>query len=151
MAATRNGAAIVCITVAIGILYSGAPAAQGRGTRATIAPGSPQALREWDARTQSMLRTGELRTRQVRPDTLIPGHGAPMARDDFVRWRAAFDAWLGCAASDGPAAQCAENWLRDAAGFYTAAEAEGVRMLAEAYVAEVLRAPASERMAYCRA
>jgi glyoxylase-like metal-dependent hydrolase (beta-lactamase superfamily II) len=81
--------------------------------------------------------------------TLIPGHGAPMTRADFARWRGAFDAWLTCAASDRPPGQCAEGWMRDAAGFYTAGEAAGVRMLAEGYVAEVLRAPASKRMAYC--
>jgi glyoxylase-like metal-dependent hydrolase (beta-lactamase superfamily II) len=83
--------------------------------------------------------------------TLIPGHGNPMTRADFARWRAAFDTWLGCAASDYPAAQCADGWMRDAAGFYTGAEAEGVRMLAEAYVARVLRAPKGDRMAYCSA
>jgi hypothetical protein len=41
--------------------------------------------------------------------------------------------------------------MEDAAGFYTADEAEGARALAEAYVARVLRAPADERMAYCTA
>jgi len=84
MAATRNGAAIVCLTVALGILGSRVPAAQGRGTRATIAPDSPQALRDWDTRTQSMLRTGELRIRQVRADTLIPGDVVERA-DQYYR------------------------------------------------------------------
>ena len=83
--------------------------------------------------------------------TLIPGHGAPMTRADFSRWRGAFETWLACAASDRPAAQCAEGWMRDADGFYALDEAQGVRMFAEAYVTEVLRAPASERMAYCSA
>jgi glyoxylase-like metal-dependent hydrolase (beta-lactamase superfamily II) len=81
--------------------------------------------------------------------TLIPGHGSRMARGDFARWRGAFEAWLDCARSARPAAQCAEGWMRDAAGFYSAEEAAGARMLAEGYVAEVLRAPAGERMAYC--
>ncbi len=83
--------------------------------------------------------------------TLIPGHGAAMTRAQFTRWRGAFDTWLDCAASDRPAAQCAEGWMRDASGFYTADEAAGAARLAEAYVSEVLRAPASERMAYCAA
>jgi glyoxylase-like metal-dependent hydrolase (beta-lactamase superfamily II) len=83
--------------------------------------------------------------------TLIPGHGAPMTRADFDRWRGAFGAWLDCAASDRAAAECADGWMRDAAGFYTAAEAGAARELAEGYVAEVLRAPANERMAYCAA
>ena len=83
--------------------------------------------------------------------TLVPGHGAPMTRADFARWRDAFDGWLACAASERQAAQCADGCMRDAAGFYTAEEAAGARLLAEAYVAEVLRAPARERMAYCAA
>jgi glyoxylase-like metal-dependent hydrolase (beta-lactamase superfamily II) len=80
---------------------------------------------------------------------LIPGHGAPMTRADFARWRGAFESWLGCAASDRAASDCAERWMSDAAGFYTAEDAAGARMLAEAYVSQVLRAPASERMGYC--
>lgn len=83
--------------------------------------------------------------------TLIPGHGAVMTRSDFKRWREAFTTWLDCAASQTPAAHCAEGWLRDAAGFYTEAEREGVRYLAEAYVAELLRLPAEQREGYCRA
>ncbi len=83
--------------------------------------------------------------------TLIPGHGVPMTREDFGRWRAAFGGWLDCAASNRAAAECAEGWMRDAAGFYTADEREGARELAEAYVGEVLRKPASERMDYCAA
>lgn len=79
---------------------------------------------------------------------LIPGHGAPMDRAQFGRWRAAFDAWLDCAASDAAPARCAEGWMRDAAGFYTEGEREDARFLAEAYVAEVIRKP-EERMAYC--
>ena len=81
--------------------------------------------------------------------TLIPGHGDPMSRADFARWRGAFESWLGCAASDRAASECAERWMNDAEGFYTAEEAAGVRMLAEAYVSQVLRVPASERMGYC--
>ena len=81
--------------------------------------------------------------------TLIPGHGAPMTRADFARWRAAFESWLDCAASDRAASDCAEGWMSDAAGFFTAKESESARMLAEAYVSQLLRAPASERMGYC--
>jgi glyoxylase-like metal-dependent hydrolase (beta-lactamase superfamily II) len=82
--------------------------------------------------------------------TLIPGHGAPMTRADFARWRGAFEGWLDCAASDRAAADCAEGWIHDAAGFYTTAEEQDSRELAKAYIAQVLRAPASDRMAYCR-
>lgn len=82
---------------------------------------------------------------------LVPGHGAPMTRDDFDRWRGAFESWLDCAASLHPARECADTWMRDAEGFYTPDEAVSARMLAEAYVGETLRKPANERMAYCAA
>ena len=84
MSVTRNGAALACLTAALGLLVSRAPAAQSRGSLATIVPGSAQSLRDWDTRTQSMLRAGELRLRQVRDDTLIPGHVVERA-DQYYR------------------------------------------------------------------
>lgn len=83
--------------------------------------------------------------------TLIPGHGAPMTRADFARWRTAFGIWLDCARSDKPVAACTDGWMEDARGFYTEAEADSVRQLQDYYVSEVLRAPAERRVDYCRA
>ena len=84
MSATRNGAALACLTAALALLAGPAPTAQNRGSLATIVPGSSQALRDWDTRTQSMLRSGELRIRQVRDDTLLPGHVVERA-DQYYR------------------------------------------------------------------
>ena len=84
MSAFRNGALLACVTAALGLLSSRAPSAQARGTLATIVPGSIQELRAWDTRTQSMLRSGELRMRQVREDTLLPGHTVERA-DQYYR------------------------------------------------------------------
>jgi thermolysin len=84
MSVTRNGAALACVTAALGLLFTHTPAAQSQGTLATIVPGSLRALRDWSARTDSMLRTGELRIRQVRDDTLIPGHVVERA-DQYYR------------------------------------------------------------------
>src|SRR5260370_1130023 len=84
MSVTRNGAALACVTVAPGLLFTHTPAAQSQGTLATIVPGSLRALRDWSERTDSMLRTGELRMRQVRADTLIPGHVVERA-DQYYR------------------------------------------------------------------
>jgi len=81
--------------------------------------------------------------------TLIPGHGAPMSRADFDRWRGAFERWLDCADSDKDAAACADGWMRDARGFYTATEEPSARMLAEAYITQIIRAPKAERPPYC--
>ncbi|HMC76404.1 MAG TPA: M4 family metallopeptidase [Vicinamibacterales bacterium] len=81
----RNAAAFACVTAAaLHLAFGPAPAAQGRSGLATIAPTSLPALREWDARTQSMLRSGELRLRQVRADTLLAGHVVERA-DQYYR------------------------------------------------------------------
>jgi hypothetical protein len=39
--------------------------------------------------------------------------------------------------------------MADATGFYTQSEREGVRYLAEAHVAELLRLPRDQREGYC--
>ncbi|MGX7952332.1 MBL fold metallo-hydrolase [Tsuneonella sp. HG249] len=85
----------------------------------------------------------------ARWDTLIPGHGAPMDRAAFGRWRTAFDGFVECGRSEASADACAERWLADANGFYSDAERESVRQLIVYYVTEVLRAPVEKRMAYC--
>jgi thermolysin len=73
MTLLRRGAALACAT-AIGVVLSmRPPAAQSRLHLETIAAAAPQALRSWDATTTSMLRTGDLRMRQTRQDTLIAG------------------------------------------------------------------------------
>jgi thermolysin len=84
MSVIRNGAAVACATAALGLLLTHTPTAQEGGTLAAIMPGSPQALRAWSERTDSMLRTGELRMRQVRDDTLITGHVVQRA-DQYYR------------------------------------------------------------------
>lgn len=80
--------------------------------------------------------------------TLIPGHGAPMNRAEFGRWHSAFANFVDCARSDSTAEACADGWDRDAAGFFTPAEAPSVRELSLYYI-DVLRAPAEQQMAYC--
>jgi thermolysin len=75
MIRSRTVATLVCVTAALTVLFPGRrPAAQTRATLHTIAAGTPQAVRDWDTLTTSMLRSGELRIRQVREDTLKPGH-----------------------------------------------------------------------------
>jgi thermolysin len=70
----RRGATIACATAALAVLLAARPpAAQTRPHLQTIAAASSAPLRTWDATTASMLRTGELRVRQVRQDTLVAG------------------------------------------------------------------------------
>ncbi|HEX5476041.1 MAG TPA: M4 family metallopeptidase [Vicinamibacterales bacterium] len=63
----------VCFAAVLLLALSGGPSAQTPQTLVTIAPASLTELRSWDVRTQQMLRDGELRVRDSRPDTLIPG------------------------------------------------------------------------------
>jgi thermolysin len=56
------------------LLHASAQARREAPARAvTIAPTSPRDLRRWDAQIQAMLRSGELRIRKIRDDTLIAG------------------------------------------------------------------------------
>src|SRR5688500_5727074 len=75
------------MTAVLAVVLGPAPSAQGPAAPrrlATIAASSPQALRQWDAATQSMLRSGELRVRQVRDDTQLPGRVTERA-DQYYR------------------------------------------------------------------
>ena len=47
----------------------------------------------------------------------VPGHGAPMSREQFNTYRAAFKRFRACVATDGPAAACAAGWTKDIAPF----------------------------------
>ena len=82
--------------------------------------------------------------------TLVPGHGAPMDRAGFARYRRAFDRLLECAAGDGAAADCREAWLRDADGLIAAGDLALARSLLDHYLPHVLRAPSERRARHCR-
>ena len=44
--------------------------------------------------------------------TVVPGHGAPMARPQFLTYKAAFEAYTDCAHGTRPSADCATDWLK---------------------------------------
>ena len=72
-------------------------------------------------------------------ERLVPGHGAPLTRAGFARYRVAFDRLLACAASDAAPARCVDTW-RDAAGALLAGHPEAqVQGLVEYYVTQRLR------------
>ena len=81
--------------------------------------------------------------------TLIPGHGAPMGRRQFLQWRSAFDNLLDCAASTRPKAACVVGWRRDAAAFIPAGERR-IDSMVGYYLDSRLRAAPAERNKYCR-
>jgi thermolysin len=76
-----------CIAAAIGLGFVPSPSAQtprAAGRVAAFAAGSAQDLRQWDPVAASMLRSGELRVRQVREDTPCPGRRVERA-DQYYR------------------------------------------------------------------
>lgn len=81
--------------------------------------------------------------------TLVPGHGEPMSRHQFLQWRTAFDNLLDCAASAQPKHACVAGWKRDAAAFIPAGDRRIDGMVGY-YLDTRLRAPPAERGKYCR-
>jgi glyoxylase-like metal-dependent hydrolase (beta-lactamase superfamily II) len=81
--------------------------------------------------------------------TLIPGHGAPMTKPQFLQWRTAFGNLLDCSATDRAKAECVAGWKRDAAAFIPAGDRRIDGMVGY-YLDTRLRAPQAEREKYCR-
>ena len=74
------------------------------------------------------------RLAQVDFKLLVPGHGAPLDRAGFERYRKAFDRLLACAASDAAQEACIDGWLRDAGPLVPAGEQAFARTLMGYYV-----------------
>ena len=81
---------------------------------------------------------------------LIPGHGAPMTRPQFLRWRAAFNALLDCSESSQPRQACIDGWMSEAAEFIPQVDHARVARMAGYYIDSRLRAPVAERKRFCR-
>lgn len=82
--------------------------------------------------------------------TLIPGHGEPMDRSQFLAWRTAFNNLLDCGASGHARGECIAGWRRDAAQFIAPADQARMGQMAGYYIDSRLRASADERQRYCR-
>ena len=83
-------------------------------------------------------------------ERLVPGHGPVMSRDDFGRYRRAFDDLLACAASPSPEADCAAGWASGLGPLLAAdAQARAASMLG--YYLGQLRAPPAQRDRFCAA
>jgi len=67
------GIAGVSLALASAALFTIAPSAQGPRKATTVSAASSRDLREWDAEASAMLRSGDLRVRQIRADTLLAG------------------------------------------------------------------------------
>ncbi|MBZ0233337.1 MAG: hypothetical protein K8M05_13495 [Deltaproteobacteria bacterium] len=82
-------------------------------------------------------------------ERLVPGHGDTMTREQFTAWRAAFDAWLDCAASPADVATCVATWRTGAAAFIAPGDEARIDEYAAYYTTEILRSP-DARDRFCR-
>jgi glyoxylase-like metal-dependent hydrolase (beta-lactamase superfamily II) len=82
--------------------------------------------------------------------TLIPGHGDPMSRDQFLAWRTAYNNLLDCAASDATRDACIAGWRRDAGQFIGAGRERMIDEYTGYYIDTRLRAAAEEKLRYCQ-
>ena len=82
--------------------------------------------------------------------TLIPGHGNPMDRADFLTWRKAYNDFVDCGHSGADKKQCVDGWIRDAARFIDAEHADYARGAAEYYLDTRLRSSPEEQQQYCK-
>jgi len=82
--------------------------------------------------------------------TLIPGHGDPMTRADFLTWQKAYNAFVDCGHSSADKKQCVDGWVRDAAKFIDAEHEGYARAAAEYYLDTRLRSSAEEQQKYCK-
>ncbi|WP_088280752.1 MBL fold metallo-hydrolase [Ideonella sp. A 288] len=83
--------------------------------------------------------------------TLVPGHGAPMSRQQFGTWRGAFDGLLACAASQATDMTCSEGWVKALGDLLPVAEHKRAQAMVGYYLQHRLRAAPVERDRYCSA
>jgi glyoxylase-like metal-dependent hydrolase (beta-lactamase superfamily II) len=82
--------------------------------------------------------------------TVIPGHGAPMTRPDFLLWKTAYNNLLKCGRSTVDKAVCAANWKKDAVRFIDEAHRDYAGQAADYYISTRLRSSPEEQQKYCK-
>ncbi len=83
--------------------------------------------------------------------TLIPGHGAPMTKPQFLAWKSAFDRLAECGRADVPVATCVEGWMTNAAPFIAEDKKAYVRDAAAYYIETRMRSKPEEQQKFCAA
>jgi glyoxylase-like metal-dependent hydrolase (beta-lactamase superfamily II) len=73
---------------------------------------------------------------------LIPGHGSPLDRGQFVVYRESYYRLLRCSGSAAPKLACIEGWLRDAGALFPKEQEPLARSLLRAYLDRDLSAHA---------
>ncbi len=80
---------------------------------------------------------------------LIPGHGPPMRRQDFIAYRRAFDSLLACAASTRPATECVADWFADGGALIADNDPGNGHEMVTYYVEQVLRGDPTRLATLC--
>lgn len=84
-------------------------------------------------------------------ETLIPGHGPPMRRESFERYRSTYGRLLACADTDQPKDACIDGWIAGLGPLLAQEDATFVRRLLGYYMDEHLRAAPERRARHCAA
>lgn len=82
--------------------------------------------------------------------TIIPGHGAPMTRPDFLQWKLAYNNLLTCGRSSADKASCVAGWQKDAARFIDEAHKGYAPAAADYYIDTRLRSSPEEQQKFCK-
>ena len=82
--------------------------------------------------------------------TLIPGHGPPMSRADFLQWRTAYKNFVACGRSAASEKVCIAGWQNAAAKFIQSDHKDYVNGAAGYYIETRLRSSPQEQQRYCR-
>jgi glyoxylase-like metal-dependent hydrolase (beta-lactamase superfamily II) len=80
---------------------------------------------------------------------LVPGHGPPLTREQFERYRSGFTALLACAASESSDGDCVEGWLQSLGPLVPEPERELARALLGYYLTNLLRAGPGDAARWC--
>ena len=84
-------------------------------------------------------------------DWLVPGHGTPMHRKEFLAYAQAFYNVLDCAAGTLPKNACIDGWTRDASGLIDSKDLAYARSLVDYYLDNYLRHPTERVLKLCTA
>jgi glyoxylase-like metal-dependent hydrolase (beta-lactamase superfamily II) len=82
-------------------------------------------------------------------ETLVPGHGAPMSREEFSAYRKAFDGLLACATLDKPKDACIDGWITGLGQLLPASDHKFTRSLVEYYLDAHLRGDPAKQAKLC--
>ena len=82
-------------------------------------------------------------------ERLVPGHGAPMRRQQFTAYRRAFSKLLACAGGNASKAECVDGWIGDAAALIDSKDVSYARTLIDYYLTNYLRNPSERIRKFC--